>query len=54
MIAINTAPREEEHEGFQPGDLVRHRRYGYRGVVVARTDSCQADDAWYFKNQPHL
>ena len=35
---------------FEPGDLVQHRRYGYRGVVVQRDESCQADDAWYQKN----
>lgn len=36
---------------FEPGQLVRHRRYGYRGVVVDGDASCQADDAWYQKNQ---
>ncbi len=36
---------------FEPGQLVRHRRYGYRGVVVERDEFCQADDAWYSKNQ---
>lgn len=48
MIAFN----EELSSGaFEPGDLVRHRRYGYRGVVVAVDDACQADEAWYKKNQ---
>ena len=36
---------------FMPGDLVRHRRYGYRGVVVAYDASCQADDKWYLANR---
>jgi len=36
---------------FAPGDLVRHRRYGYRGVVVERDLSCAAPDAWYGSNQ---
>jgi heat shock protein HspQ len=36
---------------FQPGRLVRHRRYGYRGVVVGFDSSCQADDDWYFSNR---
>ncbi len=36
---------------FQPGDLVQHRRYGYRGVIVQCDDCCQASDAWYRKNQ---
>lgn len=36
---------------FEPGQLVVHRRYGYRGVVVCRDDTCQADTQWYLKNQ---
>lgn len=36
---------------FDPGQLVRHKRYGYRGVVVAFDLTCQADDDWYFSNQ---
>jgi len=36
---------------FSPGDLVQHRRYGYRGVVVEADSLCQADEAWYQKNQ---
>jgi len=35
---------------FQPGQLVRHKRYGYRGVVVACDKSCQADENWYRAN----
>ena len=53
MIAINnpTPDSVEESPVFEPGQLVRHRRYGYRGVVVDRDDSCQAGDDWYYKNQ---
>lgn len=53
MIALNTPPRArgDDHPVFEPGQLVRHRRYGYRGVVVDRDDACQASDAWYQKNQ---
>lgn len=36
---------------FQPGELIRHRRYHYRGVIVAVDHACHADDAWYQKNQ---
>ncbi|MEO1981591.1 MAG: heat shock protein HspQ [Fuerstiella sp.] len=55
MISINkdfqdtylgdNAPR------FAPGQLVRHRRYGYRGVVVAHDGHCKADPAWYMANK---
>jgi len=36
---------------FQPGQLVRHVRYGYRGVVVAYDESCEAPDEWYYANR---
>ena len=36
---------------FQPGHLVRHRRYGYRGVVVALDLECGAGDDWYRSNR---
>ena len=47
MIAINRPPQPV----FELGQLVRHRRYGYRGVVVERDEFCQADDEWYSRNQ---
>ena len=47
MIAFNHPPKPS----YEPGQIVRHRRYGYRGVVVDRDDSCQASEAWYAKNQ---
>ncbi len=36
---------------FPPGSLIRHRRYGYRGVVVAFDLECRADEGWYRKNR---
>lgn len=36
---------------FAPGDLVRHRRYDYRGVIVDFDLSCRANEAWYQKNR---
>lgn len=44
-VAIEAEPR------FEPGQLVRHRRYGYRGVIVALDLTCEADDDWYLANQ---
>jgi heat shock protein HspQ len=35
---------------FAPGDLVRHRRYGYRGLIVALDLSCTASESWYQSN----
>ncbi len=36
---------------FEVGQPVRHRRYGYRGLVVDFDMRCQADDDWYYSNQ---
>jgi heat shock protein HspQ len=36
---------------FEVGDIVRHVRYGYRGVVVHRDMVCEAGDDWYSRNQ---
>lgn len=35
------------------GQLVRHKKYGYRGVVVDFDLTCQATDTWYRKNLTH-
>lgn len=36
---------------YEEGQLVRHRRYGYRGVIVARDPTCSATDEWYEANR---
>jgi heat shock protein HspQ len=36
---------------FEPGQLVHHKRYDYRGVIVSVDANCQADEAWYQNNQ---
>jgi heat shock protein HspQ len=53
MIMIR---RKDRRDGgspalFEPGDLVRHRRYGYRAVVVDYDLTCAASDEWYRSNQ---
>jgi heat shock protein HspQ len=44
-------PHAIEAPRFAPGDLVRHRRYGYRGVIVECDAYCKAGMDWYLKNQ---
>jgi heat shock protein HspQ len=44
MFAGGSAPR------FTAGDLVAHRRYGYRGVIVAVDPQCLAPEDWYQAN----
>lgn len=36
---------------FSAGQLVCHRRYGYRGVIVAVDSRCRANEAWYRRNR---
>ena len=36
---------------FEPGQIVRHRRYGYRGVIVSADPRCMADAQWYMSNR---
>jgi heat shock protein HspQ len=36
---------------FEPGYLVRHRLYGYRGVVVSHDAYCMAGETWYQSNK---
>lgn len=36
---------------FKPGQLVRHRRYGYRGVIGAADTKCMATAGWYQHNR---
>lgn len=47
-----------DHEGgarpgvyFDLGAIVRHRRYRYRGVIVAFDPRCMACDKWYYANK---
>ena len=36
---------------FQAGQVVQHRRYGYRGAILDGDEACRADDDWYQNNQ---
>ena len=44
------APRNPIGPLFKKGNLIRHKRYGYRGVIVEMDLSCLADDSWYCSN----
>ncbi|MCZ6786657.1 MAG: heat shock protein HspQ [Planctomycetota bacterium] len=41
---MGTGPR------FSPGDLVAHKRYGYRGVIAGCDSTCRASEDWYWSN----
>ena len=51
MIHRDYQPEREDEPRFQIGQLVRHKRYHYRGVIVAMDPRCQASEAWYQANQ---
>lgn len=53
MIMIRRKRPQEEGAPtrFLPGELVRHRRYGYRGVVVDFDMKCLAPEDWYVSNK---
>lgn len=36
---------------YDLGELVTHKRYGYRGVIVAVDPRCMAGKTWYQSNQ---
>ena len=36
---------------FTTGQIVRHKRYGYRGIIVDIDEACEATDSWYYSNQ---
>ena len=36
---------------FERGQLVCHKRYGYRGVIVDCDLTCTADETWYQSNK---
>ena len=53
MILANEPPKPLpiREPLFQVGQIVEHRRYGYRGVIVALDGECLADESWYQNNQ---
>ncbi len=50
-LTVADIERNEYKARFLPGQMVRHKRYGYRGIVVDHDQTCQASDTWYFSNQ---
>ncbi len=47
---INMIRLAEIAPNFERGQLVCHKRYGYRGVVVYYDLVCRADEQWYQSN----
>ena len=51
MILLRSDLSEYQPPKFAAGDLVRHVRYHYRGVVVAHDPKCLAEENWYLSNK---
>ena len=52
MIMLNRGiPRNGREPKYHRGQIVRHKRYGYRGVIVDFDLKCRADEQWYQSNQ---
>lgn len=49
MRAVTT-PLNPQSFHFEIGQIVHHKRYGYRGVVFDRDPVCEADEQWYQSN----
>ena len=42
---------EDNPTKFQTGNIITHKRYGYRGVIVHTDLHFQGDENWYLSNQ---
>ena len=53
MVAERVSNAPDRHPAvprspqFEIGQIVHHRRYDYRGVIIGCDDHCRAGDAWY-------
>ena len=48
---IKWQPSEENLLPFETGEIVSHKRYEYRGVIVHRDNKFQGSEKWYLSNQ---
>ena len=50
-IAMNAESKKEIASEYIPGNIVTHKNYNYRGVIVHVDPQCLADDVWYNSNK---
>jgi len=50
---IPTDASSESTPKFERGQLILHRRYGYRGVIIDFELKCTAGEKWYQSNMTH-
>ena len=51
LSELEKSPNFSERPRFEPGQLVKHKRYGYHGVVVDADPACKASEVWYQANR---
>ena len=51
IMSIRDISQNGREPKYQRGQVVRHKRYGYRGVIVDFDLECRADEQWYQSNQ---
>ncbi len=52
MIGLNESFQStSETPLFKEGEIIHHKRYDYRGVIVGLDLYCEAENDWYQSNQ---
>ena len=52
MIRIIQEYNSKDNQSkFQTGDIISHKKYGYRGVIVHIDPIFQGEENWYLSNQ---
>ena len=51
ICVIQECQAKDNPTKFQTGDIITHRRYGYRGVIVRTDATFKGDENWYLSNQ---
>ena len=48
---INEQSTDRNSQSFKTGDIVNHKTYKYRGVIVHQHLTFKGEDEWYLSNQ---
>ena len=51
MISLNNSYQDPIENEFEVGQIVEHKIYEYRGLIVEIDPSCMASEDWYRSNQ---
>jgi heat shock protein HspQ len=51
LISLNNSYQDPIENEFEVGQIVEHKIYEYRGLIVEIDPSCMASEDWYRSNQ---